>query len=149
MKFNKNFNLMETRDNVIESGLKTIEAKINSLVKPIENYSFKTNCRYGDINIKTQSINSLMTILSDIYTRKYAIKSIFEDFESLDKKYKNNYKLYDFTLNEWVEDISYLIGKLDYNEKLKDLTNKADKLKNYYSDDRQADIAVQDIINSL
>ena len=140
---------METRDNVIESGLKTIEAKINNLVKPIENYSFKTNCRYGDINIKTQSINSLMTILSDIYTRKYAIKSIFEDFESLDKKYKNNYKLYDFTLNEWVEDISYLIGKLDYNEKLKDLTNKADKLKNYYSDDRQADIAVQDIINSL
>ena len=140
---------METRDNVIESGLKTIEAKINSLVKPIENYSFKTNCRYGDINIKTQSINSLMTILSDLYIRKYAIKSIFEDFESLDKKYKNNYKLYDFTLNEWVEDISYLIGKLDYNEKLKDLTNKADKLKNYYSDDRQADIAVQDIINSL
>lgn len=140
---------METRDNVIESGLKTIEAKINGLVKPIENYSFKTNCRYGDINIKTQSINSLMTILSDIYTRKYAIKSIFEDFESLDKKYKNNYKLYDFTLNEWAEDISYLIGKLDYNEKLKDLTNKADKLKNYYSDDRQADIAVQDIINSL
>ena len=140
---------METRDNVIESGLKTIEAKINSLVKPIENYSFKTNCRYGDINIKTQSINSLMTILSDLYIRKYAIKSIFEDFASLDKKYKNNYKLYDFTLNEWVEDISYLIGKLDYNEKLKDLTNKADKLKNYYSDDRQADIAVQDIINSL
>ena len=60
---------METRDNVIESGLKTIEAKINGLVKPIENYSFKTNCRYGDINIKTQSINSLMKILSDIYTR--------------------------------------------------------------------------------
>jgi uncharacterized protein YoxC len=140
---------METRDNVIESGLKTIEAKINSLVKPIENYSFKTNCRYGDINIKTQSINSLMTILSDLYIRKYAIKSIFEDFASLDKKYKNNYKLYDFTLNEWVDDVSYLIGKLEYNEKLKDLTNKADKLKNYYSDDRQADIAVQDIINSL
>lgn len=140
---------METRDNLIESGLKAIEKKIENLVKPTENYKFKTNCKYGDINIKTQSINSLMTILSDIYMRKYAIKSIFEDLESLDKKYKANYKLYDFTLNEWVEDISYLIGKLDYNEKLKELQFKANKLKNYYSDDKQADLAVQDILSTL
>ena len=51
---------MENRDFLIEGGLSAIEKKIEGLVKPIENYKFKTNCKYGDLNIKTLPIPSLI-----------------------------------------------------------------------------------------
>ena len=54
-----------------------------------------------------------------------------------------------FTIEEWESDILYLIRKQEYNTKLRDLQDKAEKLKKYYSDDRQADIAVNDILDSL
>ena len=43
----------------------------------------------------------------------------------------------------------YLIGKQEYNTKLRDLQYKAERLKKFYSDDRQADIAVKDILDTL
>ena len=58
---------MENRDFLIEGGLSTIQKKIESLTKPEENYKFKTNCRYGELNIKALTIPSLISILMDIH----------------------------------------------------------------------------------
>ena len=59
---------MENRDFLIEGGLSAIEKKIESLIKPEENYKFKTNCRYDDVNIKTLQIPALIAVLVDVDT---------------------------------------------------------------------------------
>lgn len=140
---------MENRDFLIEGGLSTIEKKIESLIKPEENYRFKTNCRYDDVNIKTLQIPSLIAVLVDVDMQKEALTRVFDTYPTLDKAYKSEFKRYNFTLEEWESDILYLIRKQEYNTKLRDLQDKAEKLKKYYSDDRQADIAVNDILDSL
>lgn len=140
---------MENRDFLIEGGLSAIEKKIEGLVKPIENYKFKTNCKYGDLNIKALPILSLIAVLLDVDMHKSALTRVFDNNPSLDKSYKSEFRRYNFTIEEWESDIMYLIGKQEYNTKLRDLQDKAEKLKKYYSDDRQADIAVQDILNSI
>lgn len=140
---------MENRDFLIEGGLSAIEKKIEGLVKPIENYKFKTNCKYGDLNIKALPILSLIAVLMDVDMHKAALTRVFDNNPTLDKSYKSEFRRYNYTIEEWESDILYLIGKQEYNTKLRDLQDKAEKLKKYYSDDRQADIAVQDILNSI
>lgn len=140
---------MENRDFLIEGGLSTIQKKIESLTKPEENYKFKTNCRYGELNIKALTIPSLIAILMDIDMQKTALTRVFDNNPSLDPSYKTLFRYHNFTIEEWESDILYLIKKQGYYTKLRDLQDKAEKLKKYYSDDRQADIAVQDILDSL
>lgn len=140
---------MENRDFLIEDGLSTIQKKIESLTKPEENYKFKTNCRYGELNIKALTIPSLIAILVDIDMQKTALTRVFDNNPSLDPSYKALFRYHNFTIEEWESDILYLIKKQGYYTKLRDLQDKAEKLKTYYSDDRQADIAVQDILDSL
>ena len=140
---------MENRDFLIEGGLSTIQKKIESLTKPKENYKFKTNCRYGELNIKALTIPSLIAILMDIDMQKTALTRVFDNNPSLDPSYKTLFRYHNFTIEEWESDILYLIKKQGYYTKLRDLQDKAEKLKKYYSDDRQADIAVQDILDSL
>lgn len=140
---------MENRDFLIEDGLSTIQKKIESLTKPEENYKFKTNCRYGELNIKALTIPSLIAILMDIDMQKTALTRVFDNNPSLDPSYKTLFRYHNFTIEEWESDILYLIKKQGYYTKLRDLQDKAEKLKKYYSDDRQADIAVQNILDSL
>ena len=140
---------MENRDFLIEDGLSTIQKKIESLTKPEENYKFKTDCRYGELNIKALTIPSLIAILMDIDMQKTALTRVFDNNPSLDPSYKTLFRYHNFTIEEWESDILYLIKKQGYYTKLRDLQDKAEKLKKYYSDDRQADIAVQDILDSL
>ena len=140
---------MENRDFLIEGGLSAIEKKIENLIKPEENYKFKTNCRYDDVNIKTLQIPALIAVLVDVDMQKEALTRVFDNNPTLDKAYKSEFKCYNFTIEEWESDILYLIKKQEYNTKLKDLQDKAEKLKKYYSDDRQADMAVNDILDSL
>ena len=140
---------MENRDYLIEGGLSTIEKKIESLVKPVENYKFKTNCKYDDLNLKTLSIPSLIAVLTDVDMHKSALTRVFDNNPTLDRSYKSEFRRYNFTIEEWEYDILYLIGKQEYNTKLRDLQDKAEKLKKYYSDDRQTDIAVHDMLNSI
>lgn len=59
------------------------------------------------------------------------------------------YLLYGFSINEWESDILYLIEKIQYNTKMKELQEKSEALKKYYSEDKQADIAVQSILDSI
>lgn len=140
---------MENRDFLIEGGLSTIEKKLAELKKPDENYKFKTNCKYGELNIKTLSIPSLIAILVEIDMQKTALTRVFDNNPSLDPSYKTLFRYHSFTIEEWESDVMYLIGKQEYNTKLRDLQYKAERLKKYYSDDKQADIAVKDILDTL
>ena len=101
------------------------------------------------MNIKTLQIPALIAVLVDVDMQKEALTRVFDNNPTLDKAYKSEFKCYNFTIEEWESDVMYLIKKQEYNTKLKDLQDKAEKLKKYYSDDRQADIAVQDILNSI
>ena len=140
---------MENRDVIISTGLDAIENKIKELVKPEENYKFKTNCKYNDENLKVLPVDQLVKILAEIYMMRDYMDKVSETFYNVLEDKDRTYKLYGFTVYEWSQDISYLIKKNKYNEKLKTLEAKADALKKYYSEDKQADIAIKDILASL
>ena len=128
--------------------------------------SIKSTLTHSSFDKNKTSINSRHSIICDnikIDKNKYyyiiivynglpygaPYVRVFDNNPSLDKSYKGEYKCYNFTIEEWESDILYLIRKQEYNTKLRDLQDKAEKLKKYYSDDRQADIAVNDILDSL
>ena len=140
---------METRDNFIENGLSTIEKKLAELKKPDENYKFKTNCKFGELNIKVLPLRHLIGCLADLYMHKEALVKAYETISYALDKEDIKYEIYGFNMNDWESDICYLVEKVKYNDKKNELQKKADALKKYYSDDRQADLAVQDILNTL
>ena len=140
---------MKKSDDLIENGLVTIENKIKSLSKPDENYKFKTNCKFDNINIKTLTLQSLIGILTELYIKKDALDKVYQKLTSLIDETDKSYLLYGFCINEWESDILYLIEKIQYNTKLKDLQEKSEALKKYYSEDKQADIAVQSILDNI
>lgn len=140
---------MKKRDNLIENGLVTIENKIKNLSKPDENYKFKTNCKFDNINIKTLTLQSLIAIFTELYIKKDALDKVYQKLTNLIDESDKTYLLYGFSINEWESDILYLIEKIQYNTKLKDLQEKSEALKKYYSEDKQADIAVQSILESI
>jgi hypothetical protein len=137
------------RDVIISKGLEAIENKIKELVKPEENYKFKTNCKYNNENLKVLPVDQLIKILAEIYMMRDYMDKVSETFYNVLEDKDRTYKLYDFTVYEWSQDISYLIKKNKYNEKLKTLEAKAEALKKYYSEDKQVDIAIKDILASL
>lgn len=140
---------MKKRDDLIENGLVTIENKIKILSKPDENYKFKTNCKFDNINIKTLTLQSLIGILTELYIKKDALDKVYQKLTNLIDESDKSYSLYGFCINEWESDILYLIEKIQYNTKLKELQEKSEALKKYYSEDKQADIAVQSILDNI
>ena len=134
---------MEKRDNLIETGVSTIEKKIEELKKPNENYKFQTNCKYGEINIKTVGLGILTNCLVEIQNRKDALDKIYQKLENVLETGDMRYDKYGFKLKEWEDDICYII------EKTKLRKNNTTCLEKYYSNDKQADIAVQNILNTI
>ena len=57
--------------------------------------------------------------------------------------------MHGFSCGDWQSDIMYLIKKIKYNEQLKNLEEKSKALESYYSKEKQDDIAVQNLLNSL
>lgn len=140
---------MKKRDDLIENGLVTIENKIKILSKPDENYKFKTNCKFDNINIKTLNLQSLIGIFTELSIKKDALDKVYQKLTNLIDESDKTYILYGFSINEWESDILYLIEKIQYNTKMKNLQEKSEALKKYYSEDKQADIAVQSILDSI
>lgn len=143
---------MENKDKIISKALEQIEEKKKSLdnLKPVENYSFKTNCRFNDLNIKTLSIAQLVNCLMEIYSKETYINNIINDCPFLKTEdYKDIFKLYNFELNEWKEDIIYLIKKINYNNAIKKLENGSKQLESFYSKDKQDEIAINNLLSIL
>ena len=141
---------MENRDVIISTGLDAIENKIKELVKPEENYKFKTNCKYNEMNLKVLTIEQLVKILAEVNVYEDSMYAVYMNHLNnvLDESDKT-YMLNGFSTDSWIADIKHLITKIKYNDKLRLLEHKANALKKYYSEDKQADIAIKDILASL
>lgn len=135
------------RDVIISTGLEAIEKKLNELKKPEENYKFKTNCKFDNENIKTMTYEKLLETLAKINIYKEALDAVFERFQ--DKFDKFEPEMYGFSYSAWESDIIFLAEKIKYNEAKKDLEAKANALRNFYSEDKKTDMAINEILASL
>ena len=143
---------MENRDTIISTGLEAIENKIKELVKPEENYKFKTNCKYNDENIKTLNRKRLLELFTGLLTWKDTVEKVLEKyperFNTDDMKLVTE-DVYGFPVSSWESDFLYLLDKIKYNEAKKDLEAKANALRNFYSEDKKTDMAINEILASL
>lgn len=140
------------RDVIISTGLEAIEKKLNELKKPEENYRFKTNCKYNEENIKTINRKRLLELFTGLLTWKDTVETVLkkypEKFNSDDMEFLIE-NVYGFPISSWESDFSYLLDKLKYNEAKKDLEAKANALRNFYSEDKKTDMAINEILASL
>lgn len=143
---------MENRDVIISTGLDAIEKKLKDLKKPEENYKFKTNCKYNEENIKTLNRKRLLELFTGLLTWKNTVETVLEKypekFNSDDMNFLTE-DVYGFSISSWESDFSYLLDKIKYNEAKKDLEAKADALRNFYSEDKKTDMAINEILASL
>ena len=101
---------MENKDLIISKAIEQLEEKKKHLVgfKPIENYSFKTNCRFNEKNIKTLNISELVMCLIEVFNYDKSIKHIKNELPILQgEDYTQTFKMYNHTVEEWESDIKY------------------------------------------
>lgn len=140
------------KDLVISNALEAIEKKKKELINvPEENYKFKTNCRFGDKNIKTLSIKDLIECLRLVDAYRDSLHRVYlSDSLTFKTELENNeYDMHGFSCGDWQSDIMYLIKKNKYNEQVKNLEEKSKALESFYSKDKQDEIAINEIIKTL
>lgn len=143
---------MENKDNIISKAIEQLEERKKKLIelKPVENYVFKTNCRFNEKNIKTLNISELVMCLTEVFNFEKTIKIIKTEIALLqDDEYSNIFKIYNHTVDEWLSDIKFLISKIHYNNELKKIEKGSKQLESYYSKDKQDEIAINSLLSNL
>lgn len=143
---------MENKDNIISKAIEQLEERKKKLIKlkPVENYVFKTNCRFNEKNIKTLNISELVMCLIEVFNFEKTIKIIKTEIALLqDDEYSNIFKIYNHTVDEWLSDIKFLISKIHYNNELKKIEKGSKQLESYYSKDKQDEIAINSLLSNL
>lgn len=146
--------MSNNRDAVISAALNKLNEKKNNLdfFNPDEKYSFKTNCRYGDSNIKTLRLADLLNIRMELEIWKGGeamiektypfLKTVYKDYESL-------LKLFNYTGDEWISDVDYLIRKTAYKDATAFYDSGKSSLEAHFSEDKKSDLAVESLLKSL
>lgn len=143
---------MENKDIIIGKAIEQLEERKKHLVgfKPIENYSFKTNCRFNEKNIKTLNISELVMCLIEVFNYDKSIKHIKNELPILQgEDYTQTFKMYNHTVEEWESDIKYLISKIHYNNEVKKIEKGSKQLEGFYSKDKQDEIAINGLLKEL
>lgn len=143
---------MENKDLIISKAIEQLEEKKKHLVgfKPIENYSFKTNCRFNEKNIKTLNISELVMCLIEVFNYDKSIKHIKNELPILQgEDYTQTFKMYNHTVEEWESDIKYLISKIHYINEVKKIEKGSKQLEGFYSKDKQDEIAINGLLKEL
>jgi hypothetical protein len=143
---------MENKDLIISKAIEQLEERKKHLIgfKPIENYSFKTNCRFNEKNIKTLNISELVMCLIEVFNYDKSIKHIKNELPILQgEDYTQTFKMYNHTVEEWESDIRYLISKIHYNNEVKKIEKGSKQLECFYSKDKQDEIAINGLIKEL
>lgn len=145
---------MENKDLVISNTLKQIEEKKKSFdsFKPDAFYKFKTNCRFGDKNVKAMNLCGLLKCYVEAKQFKNTLENVLNAFSFISLVYKNEkicVDLYGFTAEDWMTDLEYLIKKEVYKDATANLENSAYQLEQFYSKDKQDEIAIDKIISGL
>lgn len=142
------------KDLMIDGGL----AKVNELLEELEKnkpglYAFETNCRYESkagkvINIKTLTdTDDLANILVEINTDLVGYQETKKELEGILNL--SELKIGGFLADQWKKDIIYLIKKLTWNNRVKDLKVKKEKLEALYSQDKKDSIALDELLASI
>ena len=143
---------MENKDNIISKAIEQLEERKKKIIglKPVENYVFKTNCRFNEKNIKTLNISELVMCLTELFNFEKTIKIIKTEIVLLqDDEYSSIFKIYNHTVDEWLSDIKFLISKIHYNNELKKIEKGSKQLESYYSKDKQDEIAINSLLSNL
>jgi hypothetical protein len=143
---------MENKDLIISKAIEQLEERKKHLIgfKPIENYSFKTNCRFNEKNIKTLNISELVMCLIEVFNYDKSIKHIKNELPILQgEDYTQTFKMYNHTVEEWESDIKYLISKIHYINEVKKIEKGSKQLECFYSKDKQDEIAINGLIKEL
>ena len=143
---------MENKDNIISKAIEQLEERKKNIIglKPVENYVFKTNCRFNEKNIKTLNISELVMCLTELFNFEKTIKIIKTEIALLqDDEYSSIFKIYNHTVDEWLSDIKFLISKIHYNNELKKIEKGSKQLESYYSKDKQDEIAINSLLSNL
>jgi hypothetical protein len=143
---------MENKDLIIGKAIEQLEERKKHLVgfKPIENYSFKTNCRFNEKNIKTLNISELVMCLIEVFNYDKSIKHIKNELPILQgEDYTQTFKMYNHTVEEWESDIKYLISKIHYINEVKKIEKGSKQLEGFYSKDKQDEIAINGLLKEL
>ena len=125
---------MENKDLVISNTLKQIEEKKKSFdsFKPDAFYKFKTNCRFGDKNVKAMNLCGLLKCYVEAKQFKDTLESVLNAFGFISLVYKNEkiyVDLYGFSAEDWMTDLEYLIKKEVYKDATANLENSAYQLE--------------------
>lgn len=139
---------------MIDGGL----AKVNELLEELEKnkpglYAFETNCRYESfagkvINIKAlTNVGDLVCVLTEINVDLVGYQETQKELEGIVGL--KELKICGFSVDQWKKDIIYLIKKLTWNNKVKDLKAKKEKLEALYSQDKKDSIALDELLASI
>ena len=139
---------MENKDAIISKAIEQIEIKKKELdsLKPQDGYQFKTNCRFGELNIKAIQLTHLLNCLNEVFTYKHSMDEIVKEYPFLTNE---EFKIYNFNVNEWKDDIIHQIKKIKYTDALKKLEHGSKQLESFYSKDKQDEIAINNLFTEL
>ena len=140
---------MIERDKKIQDGVdKSAQrgAEAQKRLDELQQYRFKSNCRLelpdssAVCNIRSADENTL---------NYYLIKLILfqEVMERDDMKYE--LKINGTSVKNWIEDLKIMIERQRFQQEVIKLRQIQNKLKEYYSEDKKADIAVDELLESL
>lgn len=151
---------MAEKDLVISGATAKIDAQIEKIEKELKPgaYQYKTNCRFvyfenetnGGINLKVLNTGNLLKVLAYIKEKN---ESYCQAVGLINAKI-GDCALDEFTwcgypFEDWLDDITYLIQKLVYNEKVNELKKYKQTLEPLYSQDKKDEILINDILGKL
>lgn len=142
---------MENKDQRIDEGLKKIEAKLAELEqgKP-GNYTFRTNCRYKNYNIKTLKLEDLVMLYTDLKVAEQGFAMAVAELgkDGVDTT-ELTAKIHEFTPADWKSDMLFLIKKCEWNQKVGELERKRGELEKLYSQEKKDNLRLEELLKDL
>ena len=134
-------------DKLIEEGCGKIDSrieKLEELMTEYSSYSPKTNCRYGDSNIRTLDYQNLLKTYASIVREEIAWERTCRELGLEETLYLNG-----FSAKEWKEDVVHFLLIKKTSEELQTLTQKREALKNLYSNEKKTLTAVEELLKDV
>lgn len=122
--------MSKLKDNEILALQKEVEAKKERIIKLKSKFSPETTCIFNGINLHTQKVEGLLTILARLILEA----SAWEDACKM-AKVVVEFKFQDKTFEQWKHDILFLIDKHNLKEMEEELSEDIEFLDSLVSTD--------------
>lgn len=136
-------------DKLIDGGLAKIEARLKELedIKPGD-YSFKTNCRYGETNLKALDLAGLQTVAAKVINDIELQKKVGEYYNEFTVPQYFNAKVEE-ELQYTLCDIMALVAKRGWEAEKRKLETTKAQLENFYSEDKRNLKTIESLLANL